>query len=268
MGYHIAFSKPFQLKPRKQPHLQARNLTQKPKTPNVAQEKTYQRIPRAKQQHRSPEKLEDIICRMMANRDWTTRLQNSIRALVPEFDHSLVYNVLHGARKPDHALQFFRWVERAGLIQHDRETHMKIIQILGRYSMLNHARCIVLEDMPKKGFELDEDMFVLLIDSYGKAGIVQESVKMFSKMKELGVERSVKSYDALFKVIVRKGRLRTAVRFYEDMKVRGISPDVVTYNTMINGYYRHKRMEEAEKLFAEMKAKGYCTYCDKLYDHD
>lgn len=318
MGYHIAFSKPFQLKPRvcqisltpylhfctsipapgEDPISPNPETTASPgpkpdpktETPNVAQEKQYQRIPRAKQLHRSPEKLEDIICRMMANRDWTTRLQNSIRALVPEFDHSLVYNVLHGARKPDHALQFFRWVERAGLIQHDRETHMKIIQILGSYSMLNHARCIVLEDMPKKGFELDEDMFVLLIDSYGKAGIVQESVKMFSKMKELGVERSVKSYDALFKVIVRKGRymmakrffnkmidegigptrhtynvliwgfflsmrLRTAVRFYEDMKVRGISPDVVTYNTMINGYYRHKRMEEAEKLFAEMKAK-------------
>ncbi|KAJ0691589.1 putative tetratricopeptide-like helical domain superfamily [Helianthus annuus] len=103
--------------------------------------------PRGK--HRNPEKLEDIICRMMANRAWITRLQNSIRSLVPVF-----YNVLHGARNPDHALQFFRWVERSGLFKHDRETHYKIIHILGKAAKLNHARCILL-DMPKKGIKWD-----------------------------------------------------------------------------------------------------------------
>ncbi|XWS13016.1 hypothetical protein CRYUN_Cryun36dG0001400 [Craigia yunnanensis] len=109
-----------------------------------------------------------------------------------------VYNVLHGAKNSEQALQFFRWVERAGLIRHDREAHMKIIQILGRASKLNHARCILL-DMPKKGVEWDEDFFVVLIDSYGKSGIVQEAVKMFQKMKELGVDRTIKSYDTFFK---------------------------------------------------------------------
>ncbi|KAL0409914.1 UNVERIFIED_CONTAM: Pentatricopeptide repeat-containing protein [Sesamum latifolium] len=239
---------------------------------------------------KNPEKIEDIICRMMANRAWTTRLQNSIRNLVPSFDHELVYNVLHGAKKSEHALQFFRWVERSNLFQHNRETHLKIIEILGRASKLNHARCILL-DMPKKGLEWDEDLWVLMIDSYGKAGIVQESVKLFQKMEELGVERSIKSYDALFKVILRRGRymmakryfnkmlsegieptrhtfniviwgfflsgkVETANRFFEDMKSREIMPDVVTYNTLINGYYRVKKMEEAEKYFVEMKGRN------------
>ncbi|KAF2312117.1 hypothetical protein GH714_028103 [Hevea brasiliensis] len=173
-------------------------------SPNAAPEnQKQQRILRGERP--DPEKLEDIICRMMASRAWTTRLQNSIRDLVPEFDHSLVYNVLHGARNSEHALQFFRWVERAGLFRHDRGTHMKIIEILGRASKLNHARCILL-DMPKNGVEWDEDMFVVLIESYGKAGIVQEAVKIFQKMNELGVERTVKSYDTLFKVILRRGR--------------------------------------------------------------
>ncbi|XP_057538409.1 pentatricopeptide repeat-containing protein At2g37230 [Amaranthus tricolor] len=240
--------------------------------------------------NRNPEKLEDIICRMMANRDWTTRLQNSIRNLVPQFDQSIVLNVLNTAKKSEHALQFFRWIERSGLFKHDRETHLKIIEILGRNSMLNHARCILM-DMPNKGVQFDEDMFVVLIDSYGKNGIVQECVKIFQEMKELGVERSVKSYDALFKAILRRGRFMmakryynkmleegiaptkhtfnvllwgfllcqkvdTANRFYEDMKNRGIMPDVVTYNTLINGFYRLKKVEEAEKFFVEMKGKN------------
>ncbi|KAL3578048.1 hypothetical protein D5086_019552 [Populus alba] len=135
--------------------------------------------------------------------------------------------------------------------------------------MLNHARCIVLEDMPKKGFELDEDMFVLLIDSYGKAGIVQESVKMFSKMKELGVERSVKSYDALFKVIVRKGRYMMAKRFFNKMIDEGIGPTRHTYNVLIWGFFfvnevancsqgifAVDRINDGLRLLEEMKSVG------------
>ncbi|KNA18800.1 hypothetical protein SOVF_067460 [Spinacia oleracea] len=247
-----------------------------------------QRVPRGKNQ--TPEKVEDIIARMMANRAWTTRLQNSIRNLVPQFDQSLVLSVLDSSRKTDHALQFFRWVERSGLFKHDRETHMKIIVRLGRSLKLNHAREILM-DMPKKGLQFDEDMFVVLIESYGKNEIVQESVKIFQQMKELGVERTGKSYDTLFKVILRRGRYmmakryynkmleegiaptkhtfnillwgfflcqraETANRFYEDMISRGIMPDVVTYNTMINGFYRLKKVEEAEKFFVEMKGKN------------
>ncbi|XP_022881073.1 pentatricopeptide repeat-containing protein At2g37230-like [Olea europaea var. sylvestris] len=236
------------------------------------------------------EPIASAINRMMANRAWTTRLQNSIRNLVPSFDQELVYNVLHGSKSSEHALQFFRWVERSGLFQHTKETHLKIIEILGRASKLNHARCILL-DMPKKGVEWDEDLWVLLIEGYGKGGIVQESVKLFQKMDELGVERTIKSYDTLFKVIMRKGRymmakryfnkmlgegieptthtfnimiwgfflsgkVETANRYFEDMKSKDILPDVVTYNTLINGYYRVKKMDEAEKFFVEMKGRN------------
>lgn len=161
-----------------------------------------------------------------------------------------------------------------------------MLQILTRYNKLNHARCILL-DLPKKGLPYDEDMFVALIEGYGRAGIVQEAVKIFQKCDQ----KSVKAYDALFKVILRRGRymmakrvynamlregieptrhtynillwgmflslkLDTAVRFYDDMKSRGIEPDVVTYNTLIHGFFRFKKVDEAESLFVEMKGKN------------
>ncbi|XP_058109990.1 large ribosomal subunit protein mL102 (rPPR5) [Magnolia sinica] len=237
---------------------------------------------------RPPEKPEDLVCRMIASRPWTTRLQNSIRNVVPVFDSSLVYNVLHGLRTADQALDFFRWVEKTGF-HHDRATHAKIVERLGRVSKLNHARCIIF-DMPKRGLDWDEDLFVVLINSYGKAGIVQESVKIFDKMKELGVDRTIKSYNTLFKAILRRGRYmmakryfnkmlaegvwptrhtynimiwgfflslkkETALRFFEDMKSRGVVPDEVTYNTLINGCCRFKKMDEAEKFLDEMKGR-------------
>ncbi|PWA92812.1 Pentatricopeptide repeat-containing protein [Artemisia annua] len=252
------------------------------------------------------EKIESLIARMMSNRAWTTRLQNSIRNLVPVFDHDIVYNVLHSCeKKPDIALQFFRWVERAGLFKHDQETTSKMIEILGNSGKLNHARCILL-DMPKKGLKWNEDLFVVLIDSYGKAGIVQESVKIFRSMEELGVARSIKSYDVLFKVIMRRGRYMMAkryfnkmlsegivptrhtynvmiwgfflskrigifYRFFEDMKSREILPDVVTYNIIINGFIRGYDTKKAEEFFVEMKSKNIeptvVTYTTMIKGH-
>ncbi|KAF6162733.1 hypothetical protein GIB67_029002 [Kingdonia uniflora] len=249
-------------------------------------EKIHGRVLRGTRSFKPNDKVEEIICRMMANRAWTPQLQSSIRALVPEFYNTLVLNVLDGARNAEHALQFFRWVPKTGYC-HDVETHLKIIEVLGKAAKLNHARCILL-DMPKKGLKWNEDMFVVLIDSYGKAGIVQESVRIFKKMKELNVPRTIKSYDALFKVILRRGRYfmakryfnamlregvlptlhtyntmiwgffislkaETATRFFEEMKSRGIIPNVITYNTMINGYCRVKQIDEAEKFFVELK---------------
>ncbi|XP_004488235.1 large ribosomal subunit protein mL102 (rPPR5) [Cicer arietinum] len=226
------------------------------------------------------------VIRMITNRAWTTRLQNSIRSVVPKFDSSIVYNILHAITNPDQALKFYRWIERSNLFTHDTNTTLKMLHILTRYSKLNHARCILL-DLPKKNLPYDEDMFVALIEGYGRAGIVQEAVKIFQKLDQ----KSIKSYDALFKVILRRGRymmakryynamlregieptrhtynillwgmflslrLDTAIRFYEDMKSRGIVPDVVTYNTLINGYFRFKKFDEAENLFAEMKERN------------
>ncbi|CAA3033775.1 Hypothetical predicted protein [Olea europaea subsp. europaea] len=118
--------------------------------------------------------------------------------------------------------------------------------------------------------EWDEDLWVLLIEGYGKAGIAQESVKLFQKIEELGVERTIKSYDALFNVIMRRirfmmakkyfnkmlGEVETANRFSKDMRSKDILPDVVTYNTLIIGYYRVKKMDKAEKYFVEIKGRN------------
>ncbi|XP_008807561.2 pentatricopeptide repeat-containing protein At2g37230 [Phoenix dactylifera] len=241
-------------------------------------------------ERRGPEKLEDTICYMMARRPWTTRLQNSIRSLSPTFDRDLVLAVLRGARHPDHALRFFRWVERTGF-RHDAATYGEIVSILTRNSMLNHARCLILEDMPTRLVERDEDMIADLIAGYGRAGIPQEAVKIFRRMPELGVARTVRSYDALFKAILRSGRvmmakrvfnsmirdgvapaastyntliwgfclsvkMETAKRFFADMKERGLAPELATYNTLLDGWVRAKKMDDAEKVFEEMAAAG------------
>nr|CAD1820863.1 unnamed protein product [Ananas comosus var. bracteatus] len=234
----------------------------------------------------SADRLDETICYMMARRPWTTRLQNSIRSLCPHLDRDVVVGVLRGARHPSHALRFFRWVEKTGF-RHDQSTYAEMVSILARASMLNHARCLILDDMPKRLVSPDEPMLAALLDAYGRSRIPQEVVKLFRRMPDLSVPRTVRSYDAFFKAILRSGRvlmakrvfnsmlrdgiaphlstyhallwgfclsakMDTAARFFADMKERGIAPDPVAYNTLLNGWVRAKKMDDADKVFAEM----------------
>ncbi|KAI3721600.1 hypothetical protein L2E82_32616 [Cichorium intybus] len=236
----------------------------------------------------NPDKIRDAICKMMEDGEWSTRLQSSIRNLVPLFDHNLVSSVLN--RTPNRALEFFQWVEVYGF-KHDRETHYQMIEILCRDRRLEDAKQILL-GMSKKGLDYDEDFFVLLIHGYAKTNrkwdIVKNCVKIFSKMEELGVPRTIKSYNPLLEVIIsekkytmaekffnkmlsegviptkhtytlmisgfcRASRLETANRYFEDMKSQNHLPDFTLYNTMINGYVLVKKMEDTERLLMEMK---------------
>ncbi|KAJ0963759.1 hypothetical protein J5N97_028881 [Dioscorea zingiberensis] len=198
------------------------------------------------------EKLDKTICHMMAQRPWTTRLQNSIRNLVPNFDQALVLGVLRGAHLPDHALCFFRWVEKTGF-RHDRDTYLEIISILARKLMLNHARCILIDDMPKRAVDREEDMFIELIQGYGRAGIPQEVVKIFKKMPEFGVVRTSRSYDAFFKAILRRDKVDDGLHLFTEMRAKGIRASERTYAALMPGLCDDtERTGEARKVLDEM----------------
>ncbi|XP_022005984.1 pentatricopeptide repeat-containing protein At2g37230 [Helianthus annuus] len=178
--------------------------------------------------------------------------------------------------------------------QHDRDTHYKMISMLCIDQRLDDAKQLLM-GMSKKGLDYDEDLFVLLINGYAKSNrkwdVVKNCVKIFMKMEELGVPRTIKSYNPLLDVIIinkkytmaekyfdkmlsdgivptqhtytlmisgfcRSSKVETANRYFEDMKSRNLSPDFVVYNIMISGYVQVKKMEEAEKVLVEMKGRG------------
>ncbi|KAI3789165.1 hypothetical protein L2E82_01954 [Cichorium intybus] len=62
------------------------------------------------------------------------------------------------------------------------------MDILGKASKLNHARRILL-DIPKKGLKWDENLFIVLIASYGKAesqDIILVNVEAVPKLETAG----------------------------------------------------------------------------------
>ncbi|KAK9049227.1 hypothetical protein SSX86_031806, partial [Deinandra increscens subsp. villosa] len=305
---HIAASKPRLLKhlffpnfsPTSKPlhRFSSSSSTNDPKSPPLSTPKPQPHIIIQDQNPTPPpnNKIEDAICRIMQDDDWSTGLQTSIRDLVPLFDHNLVSNVLN--RIPNNrALEFFQWVESSGF-KHDKETHVKIIYNLCRDRRFDEAKKILLS---KKGFDYSEYLFIHLIRCYANSNrkwdTVKNCVNIFLKMEELGVPRTTRTYGSLLEVMIRcnkykmaekfynkmlsegivpsqhtyrlmilgfcrSSRVETAHQYFQDMKSRNFSPTFVHYNAMINGYVQVKKMEEAEKLFIEMKGREIEPFLD------
>ncbi|PWA73109.1 pentatricopeptide repeat protein [Artemisia annua] len=167
-----------------------------------------------------------------------------------------------------------------------KSDHYKKVETLCKDQRFNDAKQLIY-NLAQKGIHKNEDLFILLIDQYAKHteeyNAYQNSVRIFKTMDKLGVSKTVKSYNHLFRVILsvdmstradkffRKmldqgvdpdmdtyrimtsGYVYYANKFFEHMKSRNILPDIVIYNNMVNGYVREKRMDEAEKIIVEMK---------------
>ncbi|CAN6247519.1 unnamed protein product [Urochloa humidicola] len=208
---------------------------------------------------RREEPLHETVLHMIRRRPWTTRLENSIRLLSPTLDAPLVHGVISGAAaagRAELALQFFRFAYRRAGFRPERDTFALIVPALASSRMLNHARCIVLDTMPSFGVAPDEPTLAALIAAYGKAAIPQEAVKLFRMMPDLGIPRTVLSYNAVLKAILCRGREAMARRIYNAMIAEGVAPDLSTYNTLIWGFGLCKKMEAVVRVFGDMKAHG------------
>ncbi|KAF7047544.1 hypothetical protein CFC21_056464 [Triticum aestivum] len=208
---------------------------------------------------REEEPLHEKILHMIRRRKWTTRMENSVRLLSPTLSAPLVHGVISAAAAADRAdlsLQFFRFAYRRAGFRPEPATFALLVPILASKSMLNHARCILLETMPSFSIPPEEATVAALVAAYGKAGIPQEAVKLFRLMPELGIARTALSYNAVLKAILCRGREAMARRIYNAMIADGVVPDLSTYNTLIWGFGLCKKMESAVRVFGDMKDHG------------
>ncbi|XP_076889278.1 uncharacterized protein LOC143539990 [Bidens hawaiensis] len=113
--------------------------------------------------------------------------------------------------------------------------------------------------IPKKGIDYNEDMFVHLIYDYSKSNrkwdTVKNCVKVYLKMEELGVVKTIKLYNSLLDVFISHRKYAMAEKYFNRMLSEGIVPVQHTYTLMIKGYVKVNKMEEAEKLLTEMKRR-------------
>jgi pentatricopeptide repeat protein len=233
---------------------------------------------------------------MICRRQWTTRLENSIRLLSPTLGAPLVHGVISGAAaagRADLALQFFRFAYRRAGFRPGPATFDLLVPTLASRRMLNHARCLVLETMPSFPIEPDEATLASLIAAYGKAAIPpggRQAVPDDTRPRHHthhtllqrpptsrpysaadvrlwpgapttpliadGITPDLSTYNTLIWGFGLCRKMEAAVRVFGDMKDRGVAPDVTTYNTLLNAWVGAGDLESARNLFDEMARRG------------
>ncbi|KAA3469433.1 pentatricopeptide repeat-containing protein chloroplastic-like [Gossypium australe] len=196
-----------------------------------------------------------FMARVINSTPWSSELESSISSLSPSLSKTTVLQTLRLIKNPSKALQFFNWVQQMGF-PHDAQSFFLMIEILGKERNLNAARNLMLsiEKRSNGSVKLEDKFFNSLIRSYGKAGLFQESIKVFETMKSIGVSPSVVSFNNFLSILLKRGRTNMAKSVFDEMlSTYGVTPDVYTFNILIKGFCMNSMVDEGFRFFKEME---------------
>ncbi|KAJ4955974.1 hypothetical protein NE237_012757 [Protea cynaroides] len=212
------------------------------------------REPSPAERRSSKTKAARTIARLINNELWSPDIESSLSLLCPTLSKTTVLQTLQLIRTPRKAVCFFKWAQGHGFAHND-QTYFKMLEILGHSRNLNAARNLLFSIEKRSGgsVKLQDRFFNSLIRSYGQAGLINESIKVFSTMKSLAVSPSVVTFNSLLSVLLRRGRTSMAEHLYHEMQsAPGVSPDVYTFNILIRGFCQNSMVEEGFRFFKEM----------------
>lgn len=202
----------------------------------------------------SKTKRAKAMSRLINYRPWSGDLESSLSTLSPSLSKTTVLQTLHLITGPSKAFQFFKWVQQMGF-SHNDQSYFMMLEILGRTRNLNAARNFLFSIEKKSNglVKLEDRFFNSLIRNYGRAGLFQESVKLFTMMKSLGVSPSVITFNSLFSILLKRGRTNMAKNLYDEMlSTYGVTPDTFTFNVLIRGFCMNSMVDEGFHFFKDM----------------
>ncbi|WOG91445.1 hypothetical protein DCAR_0310694 [Daucus carota subsp. sativus] len=169
-----------------------------------------------------------------------------------------VLHTLRLIKTPSQALHFFIWAHKNGF-SHTHQSYFLMLQILSQSRNFNIARNFLfsVEKKSNGAVKIDDKFFNELIRSYANAGLFSESVKLFEKMKSVGVFPSVYTFNSLFVILMSRGRIGMVYELFDEMlKTYGVTPDNFTFNILIKGFCRNGKVDEGFRFFNEMMKSG------------
>ncbi|CAN1194705.1 Pentatricopeptide repeat-containing protein At1g02060, chloroplastic [Linum perenne] len=186
---------------------------------------------------------------------WSGELEASLSSINSSpLSKTMVMEVLRLSRNPPNALEFFNWASRTGF-PHDEDSYFSMLGILGRSGKLNVARNFLssIEKKSNGAVRLHDKFFNVLIRCYGDAGLFNESLKVFSSMKSLGVSPSVRTFNSLFLILLKRGRTNMVDSLFDEMlHTYGVFPDAYTFNILIRGFCKNSMVDEGFRYFNQM----------------
>lgn len=169
-----------------------------------------------------------------------------------------ILHTLRLIKTPSKALHFFIWAHKNGFT-HTHQSYFLMLQILSMSRNFNTARNFLfsIEKKSNGTVKIDDKFFNVLIRGYANAGLFNESIKLFKNMKSVGVFPSVYTFNSLFVILLRRGRIGMVYELFDEMlKTYGVTPDNFTFNILIKGFCRNGKVDEGFRFFNEMIKSG------------
>ncbi|KAF3949872.1 hypothetical protein CMV_024308 [Castanea mollissima] len=126
---------------------------------------------------------------------------------------------------------------------------------IGKLKQIYHLHDL-FEKMKQHGPSPDIFTYNILISSFGRAGKVDEAIKIFEELENSNCKADIVSYNSLINCLGKNGDLDEAHMRFKEMQEKGFTPDVVTYSTLIECFGKTDKVEMACRLFDEMLAEG------------
>ncbi|KAK9273046.1 hypothetical protein L1049_017853 [Liquidambar formosana] len=141
-------------------------------------------------------------------------------------------------------------------------THRYARNLLNRYvrgDLGPMARVFVdhlIESSKRLDLEFDSQVFGYLLNSYVRAGQIEDAMACIDGMISNNVFPSVLYLNIVLAALVRENMIGRAQHLYNKMISRGFSGDCATIHVMIRGYLKEGKADEAEQCFREAKKEG------------
>ncbi|XAR66728.1 hypothetical protein NMG60_11013048 [Bertholletia excelsa] len=118
------------------------------------------------------------------------------------------------------------------------------------------------KEMIKAGYHPDGITFVAVLSACSHSGLVSDGRKLFSQMKENGVEPQVEHYSCIVDLLGRAGFLQQAVDVVRSMPME---PNAFVWGSLLNSCRMHKYIDIAEETASQIlnldpKAAGSGSY--------
>ncbi|CAH8391552.1 unnamed protein product [Eruca vesicaria subsp. sativa] len=115
---------------------------------------------------------------------------------------------------------------------------------------------MILEEMKEWECKPDVITYNSVLDILGRAGLVNEMLRLLSSMKEdCDVSLDIITYNTVLNGMRRACRFDMCLVLYEEMVQCGIEPDLLSYTAVIDSLGRSGKTKEALRLFDEMKER-------------
>ncbi|QHO43362.1 Pentatricopeptide repeat-containing protein [Arachis hypogaea] len=153
------------------------------------------------------------------------------------------------------ALEYFKSLANSGAFKHTQFTYQLMIEKLGRNCEMDGVQYL-LQQMKLEGVACSEDLFICVMNSYRRAGLADQALKMFYRIREFGCKPTVKIYNHLLDALLGENRFQMISPVYNNMKGEGLEPNGFTYNMLLKALCKNGKVDGACKLLEEMSNKG------------